>query len=146
MNITFTKEQYENLVKLIYLGNWMVNAIRIDDVIKKFEDVEQYIYSFHKDLGLERYVTYNQELGKFFPTNELEMESDVEEYRDDYEDEVFWSEMTDRLARRDFIREHGEAVVRKMEPMERMKKEQPFIDKYDDEFCKHGIERLEIGR
>ena len=145
MNIAFTKEQYENLVKLIYLGNWMVNAIRIDDAVKKFEDVEQYIHSFHKDFGLERYVMYDQELRKFFPTNELETESDVEEYRDDYEDEVFWSELTDRLARRDFIREHGEAVIRKMEPMERMKKEQPFIDKYDDELHKHGIERLEIG-
>ena len=28
MEIKLTKEQYENLIKLVYLGNWMINAIR----------------------------------------------------------------------------------------------------------------------
>ena len=35
MEIKFTKEQYENLMKLVYLGNWMINAIRTDDKSKK---------------------------------------------------------------------------------------------------------------
>jgi hypothetical protein len=144
MDISFTKEQYENLVKLIYLGEWMINGIRTDDRIKKFEDLEQYIYSFYKDFGLEKYVEYDEKSKKFFPTNELEMESDVEGYRLDYEDEVFWDELIDRLARRDFIRQYGEKVIKKMEWKERMEKEDPFIERYDDEFQKHGIERLEI--
>jgi len=28
MEIKLTKEQYENLLRLVYLGNWMINAIR----------------------------------------------------------------------------------------------------------------------
>jgi len=28
MEIKLTREEYENLLKLVYLGNWMINAIR----------------------------------------------------------------------------------------------------------------------
>jgi len=31
MEIKFTKKQYENLIKLVYLGNWMINGIRSTD-------------------------------------------------------------------------------------------------------------------
>lgn len=99
IKIEFTKAQYENLIKLLYLGNWMINAIRTDDIVKKYDDVEQHIYSFAKDVGLNQYIEFDSELNKFFPTTELEEDEEMEKYREEYDDEI-----TDRLARRDFIR------------------------------------------
>jgi hypothetical protein len=37
MKIEFTKGQFENLMKLAYLGNWMINGFRIkDEQVKEF--------------------------------------------------------------------------------------------------------------
>ncbi|MDI6783827.1 MAG: hypothetical protein QME64_07010 [bacterium] len=146
MEIKFTEEQYENLVKLVYLGNWMINAIRTDDVVEQYEDLEQYIYSFAEDAGLGKYIEYDQELEMFFPTGEFEENTDVEQYREDYDDENFWDELIYRLARRDFIEAYGEDAVMKMDLRERLEKEDPFIEKYYEEFEKYGIERLKIAQ
>jgi hypothetical protein len=146
MKINFTKKQYEDLVKLVYLGTWMVNAHRTDDRVEKYEDLEQYLLSFYKEFGMENFILFDEELKRFFPTKEFEEETDVEQYIDEYNNDIFWEELIDRLARRDFIREYGEENVLKMTWEERFEKEQPFIDKYDEEFEKNGIENLDIKR
>lgn len=146
MKINFTKKQYEDLVKLVYLGTWMVNAHRTDDRVAKYEELEQYILSFYKNFVMENFILIDEELKRFFPTKEFEEETDVEQYIDEYNNDIFWEELIDRLARRDFIREYGEENLLKMPWEERFGKEQPFIDKYDEEFEKNGIENLDIKR
>lgn len=146
MKINFTKKQYEDLVKLVYLGTWMVNAHRTDDRVEKYEELEQYILSFYKDFGMENFILFDEELKRFFPTKEFEEETDVEQYIDEYNNDIFWEELIDRLARRDFIRAYGEENLLKMTWEERFEKEQPFIDKYDEEFEKNGIENLDIKK
>ena len=146
MEITFTKEQHENLIKLVYLGSWMVNSIREDKGVKKFDDLEQYIYSFAKAAGMGKLIEYDPETKQYFPTFELEEDAEVEQYRQEYDDYNFWEELTYALARRDFIKEYGENAIKKMSMEERFEKEQPFIEKYEEEFEKYGIERLKIER
>jgi len=145
MEIEFTKEQYDSLIKLVYLGNWMINSIRDGGKeIKKYDEIEQYIYSFAKEFGFENLIEYDAQIRQYFPTWELDDNPEVEPYRQDYENEVFWDELTDRLARRDFIKKYGERTVKGMTAEERMEKEQPFIEQYEKEFYKHGVDRLEI--
>jgi hypothetical protein len=146
IKIEFTKAQYEDLIKLVYLGNWMINAICTDDIVKKYDNVEQHIYSFAKDVGLDRYIEFDSELNKFLPTTELEEDEEIEKYREEYDDEIFWDEVTDRLAKRDFIKKYGENAIKKMTWKERLEKEYPFIEKYEEEFEKYGIENLEIKK
>jgi len=148
MEVKLTKEQYENLIKLVYLGNWMINAIRSgsegDPRIKKYEDIEQYIFSFAKDVGLEKYIEYDEKFKQFFPTEDFDEDPEMEQYRQDYDNEVFWQELADRLGSRDFLKEYGAEVIRKMDQKERFLREQEFIIKYEEEFEKHGINYLEI--
>lgn len=146
IEIKLSKAKYEDLVKLVYLGNWMINAIRIDDKIEKYDRIEQYVYSFTKDASLENLIEFDSELNKFFPTKEFEEDSDAERFRSEYDNEIFWEELIDSLARRDFINEYGEGAIRKMTWQERLEKEHPFIEKYEKEFEKHGIENLEIKK
>jgi hypothetical protein len=143
MEIKFTKEQYEDLVKVVYLGSWMIHSFRTDDEIKKFEDLEQHILSYFKDFGLQRYIEYDSSLDKFFSTRELE-EGEVDQYIDDYNDYNFWDELIYRLARRDFIKKYGESKIKEMSIEERFEKEYPLIEKYESEVDNYGIERLEI--
>jgi len=148
MEIKLTKEQYENLLKLVYLGNWIVNSIRSgeedDKRIEKYENIAQYIYSFSREEGLERYIEFDKQVNRFFPTREFEEDTDLERYRQEYDDEVFWQELIHRLAERDFIKEYGENTIKKMNWRERLEKEQPFIEKYGEEFEESGLMNLEI--
>ena len=147
MEIKLTKEQYENLLKLVYLGNWMVNAIRSgaegDEQIEKYNEIEQYIFSFAKETGLEKYE-FDEKYNRFFPTADFEEDPEIEKYLQDYNDEIFWQELADKLGTRDFIREYGEEVIEKMDQEERFIKLQEFIIKYGEEFEENGIENLEI--
>ena len=123
----------------------MINAIRVgDEKIKKYDEIEQYIYSFAKDFGLEKYIEFSKKYNKFFPTRELEEGTDVEQYREEYDNETFWEDLIDRLTRRDFIKKYGEETVKKMSLEERIEKEYPFEEKYRNEFEKNGIENLKV--
>jgi hypothetical protein len=144
MKINFTKEQYEGLIKLVYLGNWVVNSYRTNDIIDKYEDLEQYIFSFFEDFKMDKYIEYDRTIDEYFPTREFEENTEVEEYREEYDNYTFWDELIYRLARRDMIRKYGEAAVLAMAPDELMSKEEDFIEKYEVEFELNGIENLEI--
>lgn len=143
MEIKLTKEQYEDLVKVVYLGSWMINSFRTDDEIKKYEELEQHILSYSKDFDLQKSIVYDDKLARFFPTREFE-EGEVDQYIDDYNDYNFWDELIYRLARRDFVKKYGESKIKKMSIEERFEKEDPFIEMYESEVENYGIERLEI--
>jgi hypothetical protein len=63
MKIDLTKEQYQNLCKAIYLGNYLANGPREDDYLEEIEGIEQYIYSFFKEFESEDLIEEDE--GKF---------------------------------------------------------------------------------
>jgi len=145
MQIQFTKKQFENLLKLVHLGNWVANANRTDDRIKKYEDLQHYIFSFAKDFGFKDYVEDEYaDKCKFFPTATFEEDTDIDELLIDYDENIFWDEIIGRLAHRDFFSKYGIDKIKKMDPRERFGKVCDCEKKYAEEVEKHGIERLEI--
>ena len=147
MKINFTKKQFETLIKMVYMGNWVVNGVRSgakgDEFIKEYADFEQYIYSFVKDFDLGNLAEYHEKYKEFFPTRELE-ESEVRDLIDYYDEESFWEELINRLAERDFAREYGAENIIKMSVKERIEKDHRFLGKYYDEIENNGLENLEV--
>lgn len=76
MEIKFTKEQYEALIKMLYLGNCMINGVRVDR-IKEFDDIENYLFSFAGDFGLENHVDFDQKYNRFFPAKQFEENAEI---------------------------------------------------------------------
>jgi hypothetical protein len=145
MAIEFTREQFENLLKLVYLGNWMVNGIRTEDErIGQFQEIEQYLYSFAGEFDLEGLVEFDQQKKSFQPTQELETGSDVETYKVQYDSEIFWGELTQRMASRDFLRVYGDQLA-SIGLHEQAVKRTECIKKYVDEFEEHGINNLGVN-
>ena len=147
MKIEFTKEQFKNLLETVYLGNWMANAIhngsKEDPIHKGIEDIENYVFSFAKEFGFEKYVDdEDAKSGEFFPTNEFD--ELAQKYIEEYDEKCFWDELFYRFSDRDFERKYTDKEISKMEMKELFEKEEPFRKKWDDEFINHGIERLEI--
>lgn len=146
--IELTKEQFEALLKLVYLGNWLANANRDgsneNPHLEEYEKIENYIFSFAEQFGLDEYVDEEEaEKGKFYPTRLFEEETDVQKLIEEYDEETFWDELIDRLGDRDFFRHYSKDEIQKMTRDERFEKLYEFIDKWADEINEHGIERLD---
>ncbi|MGL4369825.1 MAG: hypothetical protein ACRCUT_09175 [Spirochaetota bacterium] len=141
--LELTDVQYKILVQLVYLGNFMANATREpDDIIEAYEDFEQYIYSQAENFGCGALVEKESAVEGVYPTREFEEMMD--EFVEQYDDNVFWDELLHRLTENEIISQYGASEVAKMSLVERIEKEQPIIKKYEDDFTAHGLDNLAL--
>jgi len=141
--IDITREQFSRLLKLVYLGRWMVNSHR-DEPDNSMEDIEQYLFSVAPGFGYDDLVDFDQTYKKFFPSSELEetMDPIIQEY-DDY---TFWDELAWRMAERDFDQKFDHAQVLCMTSEEIFREKNVLADKYFEEFSSNGIDKLSIAK
>lgn len=137
--ITLTRQQFGTLLRIFYLGKWMLESHHDDFDIKfkKEQELEQFIYA-QADNDL---VEFSADDGRFFPTAKWEEKMDG--FIHDYDEHTFWEELAYRLADRDFTNEFGKKIE-KMDAKERLGHQQKFLDKYMDEFEKNGIKNIKI--
>ena len=142
----FTRDEYEKLLKLVYLGNWMVNAIRHpDDELEDFKQIKSKFLALTSRYGLEDYAEYDDEKQLCYASEKLSDHPEVVRMRDEYDDEVFWGELIIRLTRRDLLSQYGRDKVKQMDLEERVEKEAEIEQKYWQEFRENGLERLGIA-
>lgn len=143
VQINLTKEQYKTLVEMIYLGRWMANAIR-PKTIKKYDDMEQHVFSFTKQAGLQDCVDYDAKMKMYFTLRQFE-ETVVLPLKEDYDDYTFWDELIHRLAWRDLERKHGPKAQEGTATDEQMREKDALVRKYEDEVVENGLDNLEIS-
>ncbi len=147
MKINITKKQYKILLELLYLGDWVINArfTENDDEFKKdVSDLSNYFRSFAKDFGTkENELTYSKELNQYFFAKEKELE--VHNYIEEYNEDVFWEELQERLVMMEFDKIYHEDIQKKMSIEERFQKIREIENKYDQEFETNGIENLYVN-
>lgn len=143
--INLTRKQFQSLLKVVYLGNWMANAHRTDDMQKEYESIEDYIFSLAPQFGLEKYVDHDESDGdRYYPTNFFEESTDIHKLHEAYDEETFWDELADRLGERDFASKYSMEEIKKMSEEEWFEKLDECIDLYNEEFEKFGLERIRI--
>lgn len=143
MKINLTKKQYEALAKTVYLGNWMANAQRTgapdDPQYKEYNDIADYIYSFAKDLGFP----CDFEAGLEFSDGEEEA-PEATRLHEEYDEQNFWEEISDRLGERDFHKKYSDEEREKMTDSEYFIKLQECIIVWEEEMENYGVERLKL--
>jgi len=144
MKIELTKEQLASLAKLAYLGNWLANSWRTEDVIEEYDEIESLVLEAAAKNDLEEYVEFDEEEKKAFPSAELEEK--MAETVDFYNDNTFWDQLIYRMADRDYLRKHGEESLEELTTEAGMEREKPLVEKYEKEFNENGLDRLEIRR
>ena len=120
MKINFTKKQYKDLLKLVYLGNWMANATKIDNKIKKFNDLESYVFSFAKNFGVKE-LTHNENSKRYYPSADFESDEEIQTIIEDYNEEGFWDELIGKLTDIAMTKRFSEKKIKKMSRKEYMK-------------------------
>ena len=146
MKINITKREYLLLLDLLYLSNWVMNACHVGerpDTVE-YRELHQKFLSYAKEFGQQDLVEYDKRYGKSYYTKLYEDESKSHNFIDEYENEVFWDELVDRLVKRDVLREHGEEALRKMDFREILQASESHEIRYNEEFENHGIQRLVI--
>jgi hypothetical protein len=140
MNVNLSPEEYRKLVELAYLGEWLINAHHDTD----FQDdqasaaVQRLLEAGPLD-GVER----DEETSEYYLRAEW-VEQLYDAYILDYDDHVFWDELTERLAQRDLARSRGTSIddINRDDDLLELR---PLEERYRVELEEYGIERLEIS-
>lgn len=147
--IILTKKQYFALLKTVYLGNWVANAIRDDSDsgkrLDEYDVAESTIFSYAKQFGYSQYIDdeFANE-GKYYPTRVFEDKTEVMALIDEYNEDTFWDELVEHLAERDFKKQYNRAEARAMSQEEHINKLYEFIDKWAEEINANGLDNIGI--
>ena len=142
MEIKLTKEQYNKLLELVYLGNWMVNAYRTDDYLTEYSDVVSDIFALAKEAGLEGKAVRDENDDKYLPS--YDFEESLQDLISQYDSFCFWEELINRLAERDALKEFGSTPLDKIDLEDFLKRKTEYLRKYEQEVEENGIRRLEV--
>jgi len=135
-------------MRAVYMADWMANAIceadmKQDDAIKAIRD---YVFSFAKEMGVENYVEYDNELGAYCATFDMDDEPTTRKLIERYDEHSAWDELIEWLGDRDFYRKYTREEIEKMTKNDLFMKRMECEDVWGEEFEKHGVERLAIGK
>lgn len=148
MKINITKKEYQIILDMLYLSDWVLHAhaeAKVEET-KPYKEFEQKILDLVNEFGMEGCVDKNQQSGERFLNKEFTAQRKIVKYVEDFENATFWEELIERLARRDFIRKYSKDAILKMSISERFEKEMVFHEAYHQEFGKNGLENLEISQ
>lgn len=146
MKINITKKEYRTLLDVFEIADWVLHSYKTadDPETERYRVLEQKFLSLAKDMGFKHLVEYDAKTGQYFPTKRYEEESSVMKFIDEYDNETFWDELSERLAFRDLIMQEGEEKVRAMSLEERFQKVEALREKYLNEFQMNGLNRIKI--
>ena len=140
MKFDLTEAEYRELVRLAYLGEWLINAPHDPE-----DEDELASLAFQRLLAIGRSLP---EIDQDAETTEYFIKAKVsdgyyDDHISDYDDHVFWDELCERLAARDLAaqRHVNPEMIDREEDLAALR---PIEDKYRAEFEHYGIERLEI--
>lgn len=139
-SLSLSGEDYGELLRLAYLGEWLINAQHDgdhqDDVAQR---ALQRLMSAGEGTGL---VRRDAETGQFFIEQDM-ADAWFDHHIADYDDHVFWDELIERVAVRDLAERRGVApdTIERDDHLVELK---PIEERYRQEFEHHGVERLEV--
>lgn len=143
MKINFTKKQFKTLIDLVYTGEMIINGNRIPDkVIEEYDELQQYIYSFAKEMGYEDLIEYNKEYNGYYETRKYD-ESGIYDFIVEYDNNVFWDELASNLAKRDIANKYRDEIDN-MEHEDVVTAIWTREDEYSEEFSENGLLNLKV--
>ncbi len=146
MKINFTKREYRLLIDILEISEWVLNAhsnVEREDT-KKYSELMQKLYSYAKEMGYEDLIKYDRRLDGYFATREYEENGEQMRFIEEFEEDVFWDSLANKLAWRDLIQQEGEEVVEKMEFVERGTKMMELESWYQEELTENGLVNVKV--
>ncbi|MEI6217404.1 MAG: hypothetical protein WCP86_00745 [bacterium] len=143
MKIEITRKEYHLLLTMIGLTQEILDIVEQDETRdRKYDDFFRRIYSLAKDFQSEDMVEYDKKEDTYCVSGEI---ADPVDLILEYDDEVFWHTLADRLSDRDLRRRYGEAGFEALDYEKMMSEKLPLSNRYTEEFETRGIDNIEIA-
>ncbi len=150
MKAAFTAKEYRQLLELVHLGMWAVTAYQGEESAagRRYFALDQKLLALATEMGCADAVEERED-GTLQPTPKLAEDDRVRELQSEFQNDVFWHELVQRLAERDLA---GEQAKRALEtpgveatpsPEELTKK---LEERYWTEFEKHDLANVVVLR
>lgn len=137
IKLEFTQSQFRTLLDIIYSGVSVLTSTNEKNE-EKYNEIESMIFSYTKDIGKAEYSDFEETYGGYLPSSKFE-NSGVLERMTQYEDFVFWNELSHRLALRDVANtirvDNSDILLEAL--LDR-------TDEYDEYFEDHGVSDIFI--
>ncbi|UCC54404.1 MAG: hypothetical protein JSV68_10640 [Anaerolineaceae bacterium] len=147
MKIDITRKEYRDLIDMLYIAEWVLNAHRLEEDPRttRYARIEQKFLALAKRFQYADLVEYDPELEQYFPTRKYEETAVSHRFIDEYDDGRFWSMLADRLAWRDLARSvGGYDKIEKLSIEERLGRLFQFEEMYREEFQENGLDNIEF--
>ena len=147
MKILLTKSEYRTLFDMIYMAEWMLTAydVQPDPDKERYAHLAQKIYSHAKEAGCESLIHSSSADNEYHPSREYEDKGGVHDLIEDYDNDVFWDELVERMTERDVYAALDETQRLKVSAEAYFQLAEPISERYGREFDAHGIERLTLA-
>ncbi|MCQ2605090.1 MAG: hypothetical protein MJ204_00930 [Bacteroidales bacterium] len=133
--IELTDKQFQDLLQLLYMGEWVLQAYEPAPNANDVDALEQNLYESAYRQGNDD-IEFDKKLGGYVPCEEFEEDCDA--IIEKYDEHTFWEELIIRMANRDLAAMGADQLP----PREFEKKQNELIKKYEKEFAMNGINNL----
>jgi hypothetical protein len=143
MKLDLNKKQYKELLLLVSLGEWVRNGVADTkgEYSEKMNELRKHLLTQAREGSWDDLIEEFE--GHLLPAENINLQ--VEEIMEEYDEDEFWHQLMVELGQRDFFRtitNEEKAYIEKEKWLPPRINE--IYKKYGDEFEDHGIERLEI--
>ena len=147
MKINFTKREYQSLLDILYIADWITSAYDETENGKpvSHDQLEQKLLSYAKNFGFEHYVEQDKSDGQYYPTRLFEDETIATEIIDQYDEDTFWDELVRRLAQRDIKLKYDQEQLAKMDIKQVLEEMSIIEDAYNKEFEERGLLKVRVN-
>ena len=132
------EKQYETLVKMLYLANWVVEESS-EDPNSDYSALEQHVLSMAKEYGFDKNVVFDEESKLSYLSEEYEESTDLFDIIDGYE-----SELINNTLAFHFAEAEVDEKFPSLEGEEFDEKADELSDKYFEKFQKEGLDILRL--
>ncbi len=150
MKTSFTAKEYRQLLELVHLGMWAVTSYQGEETAaaKRYFDFDQRLLGMATEFGCADLVEKRED-GTLQPSPKLAEDERLRELQGEFQNDVFWHELVNRLADRELAGQQGRSTLETpgIDPApttdERLKK---IEERYWAEFEKNDLANVVLLR
>ncbi len=147
IGLAFTPEQFKTLLRMVYIGNTVVNGHRDETFITEYDDLEQYIFSRAESAGFPAATMRHdtQQGSHHHPSRLFEHDPEVNALLDEYDAHMMIELLCEKLAERDIELQHGPDAKKLMSETDYLTLLDATAANYEKEFTESGMSHVHVG-
>ena len=145
MHLRLTEDDFATLIDMVSLAGEVASINQkpgSEDQQAAFADLEDRILERAKSQGYGDIIEIDAETGKHRVTASYQEESYVQDCIDEMRNEIFWDELSYRLAERDVVRKLGENSYLSLPEEKKIELISPIQKNHWENFVKDGLNHI----